>query len=128
MSFLGTVALVAHKDLLVETRKAELAIDRGGTIIVKTSQHEDLAQPSVSIEISDTGCGMDPDTRAKAFEPFFTTKGDGGTGLGLVIVDQIVSRSGGQLSIDSELGSGTTVRMFLPRIASSTEEAGRRAS
>ena len=45
----------------------------------------------------------------------------GGTGLGLVIVDQIVSRSGCQLSIDSELGSGTTVRMFLPRIASSME-------
>lgn len=71
----------------------------------------------VSIAVQDTGAGMDAETRRKVLEPFFTTKGEQGTGLGLVIVDQIVSRSGGSLSIESEPGHGTTVRMFLPRIA-----------
>jgi two-component system, cell cycle sensor histidine kinase and response regulator CckA len=71
----------------------------------------------VEIAVSDTGCGMDETTRRKAFEPFFTTKGENGTGLGLVIVDQIISRCGGQLEIESTLGCGTTVRIYLPRIA-----------
>ena len=71
----------------------------------------------VEISVSDTGYGMDQDTRANAFKPFYTTKGDRGTGLGLVIVDQIASRSGGRVAIDSEPDQGTTVRMFLPRIA-----------
>ncbi len=73
----------------------------------------------VSIAVSDTGVGMDADTCAKATRPFFTTKGESGTGLGLVIVDQIVARSGGHVFIHSEPGRGTTVRMFLPRIAGS---------
>jgi signal transduction histidine kinase len=105
----GGRMIIALRDTLVEAEAGECAT-------------------YVEIAVSDTGCGMDADTRAKAFEPFFTTKGEGGTGLGLVIVDQIVSRSGGQLCIESALGIGTTVRMFLPRIASSTEEAGRSTS
>jgi two-component system cell cycle sensor histidine kinase/response regulator CckA len=71
----------------------------------------------VAISVSDTGRGMDATTRAKALKPFFTTKGERGTGLGLVIVDQIVARAGGRVTIDSEPGSGTTVRLYLPRIA-----------
>jgi signal transduction histidine kinase len=50
-------------------------------------------------------------------KPFFTTKGDKGTGLGLAIVDQILTRAGGALAIDSEPGKGTTMYLYLPRIA-----------
>ena len=71
----------------------------------------------VAISVSDTGRGMDEATCANALKPFFTTKGERGTGLGLVIVDQIVARAGGRVSIESEPGRGTTVRMHLPRIA-----------
>jgi signal transduction histidine kinase len=67
--------------------------------------------------VADTGIGMDETTRANAFKPFFTTKGEEGTGLGLVIVDQIVTRAGGRIDIDSEPGQGTTVRVYIPRIA-----------
>jgi two-component system cell cycle sensor histidine kinase/response regulator CckA len=71
----------------------------------------------VAISVSDTGRGMDETTRENAIKPFFTTKGERGTGLGLVIVDQIVARAGGQVKIESEPGRGTTVRLYLPRIA-----------
>ncbi len=71
----------------------------------------------VAISVSDTGRGMDEATCASALKPFFTTKGERGTGLGLVIVDQIVARAGGRLKIESKPGRGTTVRMYLPRIA-----------
>ncbi len=71
----------------------------------------------VTINVRDTGAGMDETTRLNAFKPFFTTKGDRGTGLGLVIVDQIVARAGGRVKIDSEVGRGTTLHICLPRIA-----------
>jgi two-component system, cell cycle sensor histidine kinase and response regulator CckA len=71
----------------------------------------------VAVSVTDTGCGMDEETRANAFKPFFTTKGERGTGLGLVIVDQIISRAGGRVVIDSAPGRGTTIRLYLPRIA-----------
>lgn len=71
----------------------------------------------VLINVSDTGVGMDEHTRANVFKPFFTTKGEHGTGLGLVIVDQVISRAGGRVSIESEPGRGTTVQLYVPRIA-----------
>lgn len=71
----------------------------------------------VGVYVRDTGVGMDETTRVHAFKPFFTTKGDRGTGLGLVIVDQIVARAGGRVKIDSDLGNGTTMQVYLPRIA-----------
>lgn len=71
----------------------------------------------VAVLVRDSGHGMDEATRLNAFKPFFTTKGDRGTGLGLVIVDQIVSRAGGRVSIDSDVGRGTTIMIYLPRIA-----------
>jgi len=69
------------------------------------------------LDVSDTGNGMDPETRARMFEPFFTTKGDNGTGLGLAIVDQIVALAGGFIDVESAVGRGTSVRIYLPRIA-----------
>ena len=100
----------------------------GGTLTVRTSnaaldalaaaQHELLPGEYVQLCVTDTGCGMPPDIVARVFDPFFTTKPLGqGTGLGLSMVYGFLGQSGGQVRIDSQVGEGTTMCLYLPRYA-----------
>ena len=76
----------------------------------------------VTVAVSDTGCGMPDEDRQKAFTPFFTTKAIGkGTGLGLFLSRETAQAHGGNVSIESEVGKGTTVVLSLPGLGSTSE-------
>jgi CheY-like chemotaxis protein len=83
----------------------------------------------VVLSVADTGHGMAPQVRARAFEPFFTTKPAGkGSGLGLATIYGFARQSGGNVTIYSELGQGTTVNLYLPRAGQGTAEAASSAA
>jgi signal transduction histidine kinase/response regulator RpfG family c-di-GMP phosphodiesterase len=96
-----------------------LTIEAGNAMLDDeyTRHHDDLASGQyVMVAVSDTGCGMTPETLARAFEPFYTTKPEGrGTGLGLSMAYGFMKQTGGHIKLYSEPGHGTTVKLYLPR-------------
>ncbi|RMH14825.1 MAG: response regulator [Gemmatimonadetes bacterium] len=115
------------------------AMPRGGDLTIRTRNvrlDDDFVRAHlgstpgdhVLLEVEDTGEGMSEETLALIFEPFFTTKEIGkGTGLGLAMSYGIVKQSGGYIEADSELGRGTTMRIYLPRVEAPVDRVAERA-
>jgi len=91
------------------------AMPEGGEIQIDLDHAR--SEGYVALRVRDSGVGMDAETQAQMFEPFFSTKEGRGSGLGLAIVQQIVNRSGGYIRVDSAVGQGTSISVYLPRVA-----------
>jgi signal transduction histidine kinase/ActR/RegA family two-component response regulator len=95
------------------------AMPAGGTLSVRTRRTNGAdSEARAFIEVTDTGVGMDEDTRRRCLEPFYTTKGERGSGLGLAMVYGMVQRHSAELEIESAAGKGTTVRLSFPAYSS----------
>ncbi len=140
------ISIVAHADpgltivmdeghlsqvLLNIVLNARDAMPTGGTVAVITRLTPSAELPpvasvfeneAVEIEVTDTGTGMDEETRSRVFEPFFTTKGKRGTGLGLSTAYGVVQQAHGVIDIQSEPGKGTSVRLFFPTASAADAE------
>jgi two-component system cell cycle sensor histidine kinase/response regulator CckA len=116
-------------NLLINSRDA---MPNGGKITIQTGKGKpgrmitgsgQDGQPQALLRVTDTGCGMTPEVKARVFEPFFTTKDPGvGTGLGLSTVYGIVTQSGGMIRLESELNKGTRAEILLPMSKEYEEE------
>ncbi len=116
------------------TNASEAIGDENGVIVLRTGKqfcdrqflrgsylHEDQEEgPYIFLEVSDTGCGMDEESKSKIFDPFYTTKFTG-RGLGMAAVLGIVRGHGGAIKIDTEEGKGTTIRFLFPVVESEAE-------
>ena len=106
------------------------ALPRGGTISIR-SKHIAATEShgeQVEVLVHDDGVGIADEVRSKMFEPFFTTKGPGhGTGLGLAVVEGVLSQNGGQIVVESSLGQGSTFRLLLPASSDSASSSDRAA-
>ena len=107
---------------------AQHAIEEKGSITIRTRIAPGKQPPAVEIAIVDTGCGIAPQNLQRIFDPFFTTKGVGsGTGLGLSVSHGIVLAHGGSIEVESQVGEGTTFRVFLPLQAADAPAAAEAA-
>ncbi len=97
----GGRVTIETRDVVIGSGRNRAGLERGAYVL---------------LAVSDTGAGIDEQTRARIFEPFFTTKGHRGTGLGLATVYRIVTESGGQISVESEPGQGTVFELYFPRV------------
>jgi signal transduction histidine kinase/ActR/RegA family two-component response regulator len=114
------------------TNAAHAMREKGGVLTInisETSLSKDSPAPVpdmkpgeyVVLKVSDTGCGMEPETLERIFDPFFTTKEQGeGTGLGLSVAHGIIKSHGGYVTVESKPGKGTTFQIYLPRIKKQT--------
>lgn len=115
-----------HQVLLNLCINARDAMPKGGTLTISTEQVDGSRLPKrfqaaafryIVLSVSDTGVGMDEQTRARIFEPFFTTKPPGhGTGLGLAVVHGVIGAHGGYIDVESHVGKGSTFRTYLPAV------------
>ena len=105
--------------------RGKLTIEAGNAFLSDdyATVNEDVVPGQyVMVAVTDTGCGMSADLIERVFEPFFSTKPEGkGTGLGLSMVYGLVKQSGGHIKVYSEVGDGTTVKLYLPRVLQSED-------
>jgi signal transduction histidine kinase/ActR/RegA family two-component response regulator/uncharacterized membrane protein affecting hemolysin expression len=106
------------------------AMPEGGTLTIRTGNvvkeaaaPGEVATAAVHLSVSDTGIGMDEETRRRCLEPFYTTKGERGTGLGLSMVFGMIQRHSAELEIESTVGVGTTVRLIFAAASAANEPA-----